>query len=65
MLRTRSDQRRWKGLLWLEASLIGVLAVLLLSVSEARRALQDAQLALSLTFQRWEARRQLRGSGQR
>lgn len=59
MLRTRSNQRRLKSLLWLEASLVGVLAVLLLSVSEARRALQDVRLAVSLTFQRWEAHRQL------
>lgn len=59
MSQTNSSQRSLKGLLYIEASLVGVLAVLLLSVSEAQRTLQDVRLAVSQTLQRWEARRQL------
>lgn len=59
MLRAHSSKRRLKNLLWIEAGLVGALAVMLLSVSEARRAVQDVRLAFIMAFRSWETHRQL------
>lgn len=55
---THSKQYRLGSLLWIEASLVGVLATVALSVPEAKRALLDLRLTTWTAFHRWKAQQQ-------